>query len=479
MTEQSRWLINGKWTTEGGSGTFEVRDPANGDVVGTGVNADPEDAERAIEAAHAAFKTWSRTPPPERGEVLKAAARMARERQDELGELLSREQGKPLSEAKGEVDGAAGALEFFGEESWRIQGETMPTGKPNRHSHVVKQPYGVVTAISPWNYPLLLMSWKLGPALVTGNTVVAKPPTETPLALTKFIGLLAEAGAPNGVVNIVTGGGKALGPALAQHPNVAKIAITGQTETGKKVMEMAASGLKRVSLELGNHTPLLVFDDADVEAAAKGAAKRAFRNAGQVCNSINRIYVHNSIKDSFVEKAVDAINGMTIDRGLNDPDVGAMCTASALEKPKAHVQDALSKGAQALTGGGPPEGDQYANGNFFAPTLLDDVNHDMLVMQEETFGPVAGVMGFDSVDEAIDLANDTPYGLVAYVYTQDLATTYRASQELEYGTIGVNNVSGGNFPFPYAGWKQSGIGVENSHYATEQYLQLKHVRIDL
>ncbi|MFQ5879693.1 MAG: aldehyde dehydrogenase family protein [Dehalococcoidia bacterium] len=479
MTHKIELLINGEWVSSSSGETFPVCDPASGEMIGTATSATAEDVGRAIEAADAAFKQWAKTPAPARAKVLKEAARLAYERAEEIGRLLTVEQGKPVNEAVGEVKTSADALEFFAEEAWRIQGETMPTSKPNRRSYVIKQPLGVVVAISPWNYPILLMSWKLGPALITGNTVVAKPPSESPLAVSRFIELLVEAGVPPGVVNIVTGRGSVLGPALVQHPLTAKVALTGQTETGKKIMEMAASGLKHVSLELGGHTPLIVFEDADLDKAVEGAVYRSFRNMGQICNAVNRIYVHKSILEKFVEKFDEATQKLTIGHGLEDPDLGAMCTPGGIEKVKTHIADAVAKGAKVLTGGKAPNGERFSGGYFFEPTVLVDVNHDMLVMREETFGPVAPIMGFGTVEEAIACANDSPYGLVVYIYTNNLQTMYRVSEELEYGTVGVNNVSGGEFPYPYGGWKQSGLGVENSHYATEQYLQLKHVRVDL
>lgn len=479
MTHELRLLINGAWRDSSSGETFEVTDPATGEVVGTAAKAIAEDVSRAVEAAHTAFKGWGRMPPPDRGKTLKKAAGLAYQRADELGRLLSLEQGKPLREAIGEVKASADALEFFGEEAWRIQGETMPTSKPNRRSFVIKQPLGVVIAISPWNYPILLMAWKLGPALVTGNTVVAKPPTEAPLATGLFIELLVQAGVPPGVVNIITGRGVEVGPALIQHPLTARVAVTGQTETGKKIMEMAAPGLKQVSLELGGHTPLIVFEDADLDKAVQGAVYRSFRNMGQICNAVNRIYVQASVLERFVERFVEATRKLTIDHGLNNPDLGAMCTPGGVERTKTHIEDAVARGARVIVGGKVPDGERFSRGSFFEPTALVAVTHDMLVMREETFGPLAPIMAFDTVDEAIAYANDSPYGLVAYVYTRDLETMFRVTEELECGTVGVNNVSGGEFAYPYGGWKQSGLGIENSHYATEQYLRLKHVRIDL
>jgi succinate-semialdehyde dehydrogenase/glutarate-semialdehyde dehydrogenase len=479
MTQHLNLFIAGEWRPSSSGETFEVHDPANGEVIGVAAIATPQDAVSAVEAAHRAFAVWSKMPPPERGKILKRAAHMARERAQELGRLLTLEQGKPISEAIGEIQASADALEFFGEEGWRIQGELPPFSRANRRNFVLKQPYGVVVAIGPWNYPVLLMSWKVGPALVTGNTVVVKPPTEAPLAVTLFTALIAEAGAPAGVVNVVTGRGSVLGPALIRHPLTAKVAVTGQTETGRQVMAMAAERLKSVSLELGGHTPLIVFADADLQKAVKDGVLRSFRNMGQICNAINRIYVQNTIFQPFVESFVEMTRKLTIDHGLKDPDLGPMCTRAGLEKTLRHIQEAVAKGARLLTGGKPPEGEQYARGYFLEPAVLVDVHHDMLVMQEETFGPVAPIMGFDTVDEVITYANNTPYGLVAYVYTTDLKTVFRVSEELECGTVSINNVSGGEFPYPYSGWKQSGLGVENSHHATEQYLRLKHVRIDL
>ncbi len=479
MTHELLLLIDGRWVLAHRGGTFPVLDPATGEQVGTASSADAEDAAQAIEAAHAAFSQWSRWPAVQRGAVLKQAAQLARERASELGRLLTLEQGKPLSEAIGEIRAAADALEFFSEEAWRIQGDIMPPNRANRRNLVLKQPLGVVVAISPWNYPVLLMAWKLGPALITGNTVVAKPPSETPLATTLFTALLQEAGAPPGAVNVVTGRGSVLGPVLVQHPRTAKIALTGQTSTGQAIMELAARGIKRLSLELGGHTPLLVFPDADLEKAVQDAVYRSFRNMGQICNAINRIYVHRSLYDTFVEAFVEQTRKLRIDHGLNDPDLGPMCTRDGVDKTLAHIQDALAKGARLLTGGKPPQGEPYARGFFLEPAVLVDVNHHMQVMREETFGPMAPIMPFDTLEEAIAYANDSPYGLVAYLYTQDLKTVLAASEALEYGTVGINNVSGGEFPYPYGGWKQSGFGVENSHYATEQYLQLKHIRLEL
>ena len=479
MSHQIQLFIKGEWVRSSSGRTFEVLDPANGEVVGLAESASNQDAARAIESAHEAFKGWSRTLPSERAKIMKTAARLAYERADELGRLLTLEQGKPLKEGIGEIKASADAMEYFAEQAWRIEGDLIPPNRPNRRDFVVKQPLGVVVAVSSWNYPVLLMTWKLGPALITGNTVVAKPPTETPLAVSRFIALLAEAGAPPGTVNIITGRGSVIGPALIQHPQTAKVAVTGQTDTGKKIMEMAAPGLKHISLELGGHTPLIVFQDADLGKAVEGGVLRSFRNMGQICNAVNRIYVQNAIRDRYVEAFVESTRKLTIDHGLRDPDLGPMCTRGGIEKTQAHIADAVSKGGKIAYGGKAPEGEKYARGHFFEPTVLLDVNHKMLVMREETFGPVAPIQGFDTVDQAIALANDSPYGLVSYVFSNDLKTVLRVSEELECGTVGINNVAGGEVPYPYAGWKQSGLGVENSRYALDGYLRLKHVRLEI
>lgn len=481
MMEEAHMLIDGEWVEAQGGETFEVINPATSEVIAHVPKGGPPDAQRALEAADRAFKEWSILPPIKRATILRQAAQLARERREELGRVVTMEQGKPLKEAIGEINASAEALEYFAEEARRMTGETIPTDSPRRKSIVIKQPIGVVVAIGPWNYPVLLLSWKLGPALIAGCTVVAKPPSEAPLAATRFIALLQEAGAPPGVVNIVTGPGSEVGKALVVNPLCRKVALTGQTETGKEIMRLAAGDLKRLSLELGGHCPLIVCEDADLDAAVKGGVYRSFRNMGQICNAINRIYVHHSIYQAFVDKFVERTKRLVIADGLknSDADLGPMTNEEGRQKTKDHIRDAVSKGAKVLWGGREPPGEEYAKGFFFEPTVLVDVNHEMKVMKEETFGPVAPIMAVASLEEAIEYANDSPYGLVAYVYTKDLAKAIMAAECLEYGTVGINNVAGGEVAFPYGGWKQSGIGVENSSHAVEEYLQMKHIRIDI
>jgi len=481
MVEELRMLIDGEWVDAHGGETFEVINPATSEVIAHVPRGEPTDAQKALGAADRAFKEWSILPPIKRGTILRQAAQLARERREELGQVLTMEQGKPLKEAIGEINASADALEYFAEQARRMTGETIATDSPRRRSIVIKQPVGVVVAIGPWNYPVLLLSWKLGPALIAGCSVVAKPPSEAPLAATRFTALLQEAGAPPGVVNIVTGPGSEVGQALVTNPLCRKVALTGQTETGKEIMRLAAADLKHLSLELGGHCPLIVCEDADLDAAVQGGVYRSFRNMGQICNAINRIYVHDSIYQAFVDKCVETTKRLVIADGLKNPDadLGPMTNEDGLNKTKDHIQDAVSKGAKILWGGREPPGVEYEKGFFFEPTVLVDVNHDMKVMREETFGPVAPIFAVTSLDEAIEYANDSPYGLVAYVYTGDLAKAITAAERLEYGTVGINNVSGGEVAFPYGGWKQSGIGVENSPHAVDEYLLMKHIRIDI
>lgn len=476
--EEVRLLIDGAWVEGQTRRWVDVIDPSTEEPMGRAAEADMADADRAVAAADRAFRDWSQTAPSARAAILRKGAGLAAARLEELARLLTLEQGKPLREARSEIRAAIDALEYYAEEARRIYGETIPTDHTNRRSIVIRQPVGPVAAIGPWNYPVLLLTWKVAPALAAGCTVVAKPPTVTPIAVTRFLGCLVEAGLPPGVLNIVVGPGRTVGDRLVRHPLIRKIGFTGETATGKAIMRAAADGLKRLSLELGGHCPMLVFPDADIALAAKHAAYRAFRNMGQICNAINRIYVHRDVYDAFVEAMVEETRKLRIGRGLDDLDLGPMTTRDGLEKTIEHIEDARARGARVVYGGGRPEGPAFQRGYFYLPTVLVDVDHSMKVTREETFGPVAPIMTFRDFDEAIRLANDTPYGLVAYVYTRDLKTAILASERLEAGTVGINNVAGGEVPYPYGGWKESGIGVELSHHGLEEYLLLKHVRVE-
>lgn len=475
MEHHADLLIDGRWV-EGGE-RLSVLNPADEEPIGTASVATQAEVDAAVEAAERAFRAWSRTPPSQRAGLLRAAAQRIRERLDEIARMITLEQGKPLRDARGEVQASIDALEYYAEEARRIFGRTIPTDVPNRRSLVIQQPVGPVAAIGPWNYPVLLLAWKVAPALAAGCTVVVKPPSRTPLAVSRFLACVVEAGAPPGAVNSVIGPGNTVGTHLVRHPGIRKIAFTGETQTGKEILRIAADGLKRVSLELGGHCPLLVFPTADLDAAARGAVYRAFRNMGQVCNAINRIYVHQEVYEPFLERFVEYTRRLRIGPGLEDPDLGPMTTRDGLEKTTQHIEDACAKGARVAYGGSRPE--QFPKGYFFTPTVLVDVDHSMRVMREETFGPVAPVMPFEDLEEGLRLANDSPYGLLAYVYARDLSTAFHVAEELEAGTVGVNNVVGGEVPFPYGGWKESGFGLELSHEGLEEYLLTKHIRLDL
>ncbi|MEW6047749.1 MAG: NAD-dependent succinate-semialdehyde dehydrogenase [Bacillota bacterium] len=477
--EHVKLLINGAWTGGAAGREIEVIDPSTEEAVARACLAGEQDVDRAVEAASLAFAEWSKTAPSARSQVLRKAATLARQRLEEIARWLTLEQGKPISEARGEIKASIDALEYYSEEARRIYGEVIPNDNPARRSLVIRQPVGPVAAIGPWNYPVLLLSWKVAPALAAGCTVVVKPPSVTPVAVTHFLRCLAEAGLPDGALNIVIGPGSTVGAHLVRHPLIRKIGFTGETETGKAIMRMAADGVKRISLELGGHCPLLVFPDANLEAAVKGAVYRSFRNMGQICNAINRIYVHADIYDAFVEAFLERTRQLTIGRGLDDPDLGPMTTRDGLEKTIAHVEDARARGAQVAYGGTRPPGRDFERGYFYLPTVLVDVDHSMRVMREETFGPVAPIMRFSTADEAVRLANESPYGLVAYMYTSSLKTAIEVGERLEAGTVGVNNVAGGEVPFPYGGWKESGLGLELAHQGLEEYLLTKHVRLEL
>lgn len=471
-------LIKGEWISTTSGGTIPAYNPATGELAGEVPKAGSDEANAACEAAAEAFRSWRSVLPRARRDLLARAAALLRERAEEMARTLTAEQGKPLSEARGEIKAAIQAVDYYAEAALRIKGELLPPSAAGVRNLVIRQPVGPVVAISPWNYPVLLTAWKVAPALAAGCTVVVKPASQTPLAATAFVKCLADAGAPAGVVNVVTGPGNSVGNVLVSHPLIRKISLTGETGTGKTIMKAAADTVKRLTLELGGHCPMIVAADADLEAAVKEGVYRSFRNMGQICNAINRIYVEQPVYDEFVRKFAEHTRRLVIGDGLENPeaDLGPMANASGLETVKAHVADAVEKGARLLHGGNRPAGEKYARGHFIEPAVLADVNHSMLVMTEETFGPVAPIMPVKDLDEAVALANDSIYGLVAYVYTRDLAKGWRIAEALEAGTVGINNVSGGEVDFPYGGWKQSGFGVELSEQGLYEYMAIKHIR---
>jgi acyl-CoA reductase-like NAD-dependent aldehyde dehydrogenase len=460
---------------------LDVRSPATGETVGSVVDASAGDADRAVAAAAEAFGKWSALTAYERERLIKGALVHARSRADEIGRLMSLEQGKPFNQARSEVFGACDTIDYYASEAVRIEGYGNPTEHRDFRSWVVYQPVGVCALITPWNYPVSLLSWKLGPAIATGCTVVVKPTSVTPMSPLAFCRALALGGIPPGVINVVTGSGAVLGDALVRHPKVAKVAMTGSTATGKRIMASAAPTLKKVSLELGGQCPAIVCADADLDNAAKVIAYKGFRNCGQSCSSINRVYAHRSVHDGLVSRLKAIAGALTLGDGLTDGtvDLGPMATADGVATSQRHVADAVAKGAVLVLGGGRPPGEAFAGGHYYLPTILTGATHAMLVMREETFGPVVPFAAFDDLGEAVAMANDSAYGLVAYLFTRDLAVANRVGESLEAGTVCVNNGAVNTNYGPYAGWKDSGYGVELSRRAVFEYVKPKHIKVQL
>jgi succinate-semialdehyde dehydrogenase/glutarate-semialdehyde dehydrogenase len=474
-------FINGEWVPADSGDTFEVINPVNGQPMGKASKAGRDEARRALESASQAFKVWGKSSPDERVKALKKSASAVSSRQDELAEILTKEHGKPLGDARKEIAGTVATLEYYAEEARRIAGEVAPSKSATSRSLVIRQPIGVVAAIAPWNYPVSLMAWKLAPALAAGCTVVVKPPALAPLACGLAAAIVGESGFPQGAVNVVTGPSGQVGEELITNPITRMIAFTGSTETGVHLMSAAAHDLKKLILELGGHTPMVVFKDADLDRAVADGVKRSFRNMGQICNAVNRIYVEAEIADEYINKFVEQTSKMTIGDGLANPniDLGPMIDEEGVRRTQAHVDDAVSKGASLMCGGKRPTQPELSQGYFYEPAVLTNVTRDMLVMHEESFGPIVGIDRFRGLDEAVELANSTEYGLVTYAYTRDLATAFNFSERVESGSVAINTVSPDSLYAPYPAWKHSGIGLELSHYGIEEYLQVKHILLEL
>ncbi len=474
----SYMLINGKEVVSSSSRVEIIYNPANQEPVAEVYVGCKEDARLALQAAKNAFPIWSVTPSAKRADILHDAARLVRERSEKIARLLTQEMGKPLKNARMEVLSSADILDYYAEEGKRSFGQWITSS--HSRSIVLRQPVGVAALITPWNFPVDLLAWKVGPALAAGCTFVAKPPSKAPLAATEFVRAVCEAGLPAGAANVVHGPGGEVGAELVENPISRKIAFTGETKTGREIMAHAAAHIKRVSLELGGQSPFIVCPDADLEAAAAAAAQRAFSNMGQICISVNRIYVAEEVAEGFTEALVLRAERLKIGNGLGpDVDLGPMFSRAQRERTKEHVADAIEKGAKLLTGGQEPEGEAYEKGYFFQPTVLCRADHSMRVMQEETFGPLAPIMKFRTLKEAIALANDTEYGLAAYIFTNDLKTALRAAEGLEAGGIGVNINNVVDLQAPFGGWKESGLGRELGRYGLESYLETKHIRLGM
>lgn len=464
----------------GGASGDDVTDPATQSVIGRAPVADEETVDAAVRSAADAFQTWSVLPATRRSAHLAAVAAWIRQHAGDLASTLTLEQGKPRSEAAGEVDTAAKAFDYYAAEAVRVRGETIPTASPTLRSVAIRQPLGVAAAIGTWNYPLGIMAWKIAPALAAGCTVVAKPAEQTPLTVLAAVAGAAEAGLPAGVLNSVSGPGATTGAWLAAHPLVRKISFTGGTSTGRQLLHLAADDIKSVTLELGGHSPMIVLADAPMDMAVADGVKRSFRNAGQLCNSVNRVFVHRSVAGEFVDRFAEKAGMLTLGHGLGDPepDLGPLTTPEGLTRVEEHVADARERGADILTGGGRARDGELGRGFFYPPTVVVG-NAGLRMAREETFGPVTPIIVVDDEDEAVARANSLEAGLVAYLYTRDLRSAALLSERLEFGTVNVNNVGGGDVPFPYAGWKHSGLGVELAREGMEEYLRVKHVRTEL
>lgn len=467
--------IDGSWCDAIDGGTFAVTDPARGARLDDVPDGGAADAERAVAAADRAFEGWATTTAHERSDVLLAAWRLMTERTEQLAELMTREQGKPLRASRAEVTYAADFLRFFAEEATRIGGEWLASKRADQRFLVVHQPVGVVAAVTPWNYPISMLTRKIGPALAAGCTVVLKPAEATPLCARAVIEVLHDAGVPPGVVNLVTAlDPRPIGEVFTDDPRVRKLTFTGSTAVGRQLAGAAATNLKRVSVELGGHAPFIVYPDADPVRAAKGAAALKFLNSGQACISPNRLYVHRDHADAFTSTMVERVGRVRAGNGFAEGvGVGPLVNEAAVAKVEAQVDDAVDKGASADVGGHRLTDDEFADGHFFAPTLLTGVTDSMTIYREETFGPVAPVIVYDDVDEVIDLANDTNYGLAAYVYTQDLSTAIRAFERLRFGIIGVNDVNPTAASAPFGGMKDSGLGREGHREGLMEYFETK------
>lgn len=466
--------INGEWT-KSNNGTFEVFNPATGERLDDVADGTREDTKRAISAAEEAFTSWSSLTAFQRSDYLYRVYDLMIEKKEHLAETMTKEQGKPIKAARNEVQYAADFLLWYAEEAKRVYGEVLPAPRGDQRFIVLRQPVGVVGAITPWNYPISMLTRKIAPALAAGCTIVLKPAEQTPICAIETVKLFHEAGVPKGVVNLIpTSNPNEVGDELLTNETVKKITFTGSTEVGKMIAEKAARQVKRVSMELGGHAPFIVFPDADPVHAAKGASLVKFLNTGQACISPNRIFVHKSIVDSFTKTLVERVNRMKAGNGLEDGiSIGPLVDEAALEKVSHQVNDAREKGADVVAGGIRLEDEHLKNGYFYAPTVLTNVSTDMQIYREETFGPVAPIITFDSLDEVIEMANDTNYGLASYVYTNDMKTAVQAFEKLRFGIVGINDINPTAAAAPFGGMKESGIGREGGKEGILEYLDTK------
>ncbi len=465
-------LVGGEWQDAADGTRFAVHNPANGEIVSHAPRCTAADTERAIEAAHAAFSGWRATPGKTRAQLLRRWFDLILAHRDDLATIMVSEQGKPLAEARGEIDYAASFIEWFAEEARRVYGDVVPSPWADRRLFTLKQSVGVAALITPWNFPAAMLTRKAGAALAAGCTVVLKPANETPLTALALVALAEKAGVPKGVFNIITGNSSAIGKVLCEHPAVRFVGFTGSTEVGKILYQQAAVGVKKLGLELGGNAPFVVFDDADIDAAVEGAMVSKYRNMGQTCVCANRIYAQEKIYDQFVEKLAAKVAAMKIGDGTEaGVTQGPLINMEAIDKVEKHIADAVKGGAKIVTGG-----KRHAlGGSFFEPTVLSNVSPDALVAHEETFGPLAPVFRFKDEADVIALCNASPFGLASYFYSRDLGRVWRVAEALESGMVGVNTGLITTEVAPFGGVKESGLGREGSHHGMEEYVEIKYV----
>ncbi|MGC4375330.1 NAD-dependent succinate-semialdehyde dehydrogenase [Fictibacillus sp. Mic-4] len=469
-------FINGEWTGHE-LDKMEVHNPATGERIGTVAKAGTKETVAAIEAAHRAFPSWSKLTAYDRAEYLMKLYDLMMEEKEEIAKLMTLEMGKPLKESRGEVDYAASFIRWYAEEAKRIYGRTIPASAQNKRLQVIKQPVGVVAAITPWNFPAAMITRKMAPALAAGCTFIVKPPEDTPLSAVKLVELSEKAGFPKGVINLVTGDPKEIAGELMENEKVRKMTFTGSTVVGKLLIEQSAKTVKKVSMELGGHAPAIVLDDADLEKAVEGIVASKFRNAGQTCICVNRVYAHEQIYERFVDMLVEKTSKLKVGNGMEDGvDIGPIINKDGYEKIVKQVEDAEKNGAKIVLGG---KGIEKGNAYFYEPTVIKDVTQDMLIMNEETFGPVVPVHKISSDEEGIQLSNSSPFGLAAYVFTESLTRGTRVVEGLEYGIVGWNDGMPSTAQGPFGGMKESGIGREGGTEGMEAYLETKFVSIGI
>ncbi|MEK3937083.1 NAD-dependent succinate-semialdehyde dehydrogenase [Sporosarcina sp. FSL W7-1349] len=470
--------INGQWIKT--DKQLAVTNPATGEVVDYVDLVGSKETEEAIQAAEAAFPAWTALTADRRAAYLEAIVDKLKEKKEHLAQVITKEMGKSIHNARNEVNGAIAFFKWYAEEARRVYGETIPASAPNKRITVIHQPVGVVAAITPWNFPLSMTARKLGPALAVGCTVIIKPSSEAPLSSVELFKIFDEVGIPKGVVNLTIGKSSEIGDVLMQSKVVRKVSFTGSTEVGKILIRQSADTVKKVSMELGGHAPFIVFEDADLDLALNGVVSSKFASTGQQCICANRVYVHDSIYDEFAKRFLEKVEQLKVGNGLDESNqIGSMANKSGIEKVEEQVADALEKGAKVLHGGHRLTEGDFADGYFYSPTLLADVTDDMKICFEETFGPVAPLIRFTSEEEVIQKANNIEYGLAAYFYTNDVSRVYRVSEKLEYGMVGANDSSPFTVQAPFGGVKESGLGREGGFYGLDDYLETKLVSVGI